>query len=80
MIIPRAKINKSSLCAHVTGPAQSPRVDKVHGAAVPAYRGRVCLGKIMVETMGTAAQPHTRFVWNGASVPSQYNRQRSKDR
>ena len=68
------------LTSRVTGPAQSPGIDKVHGTAVSSPRSGICPCKIMVVTMGAIATALALAVRDGPCISCQNYGQSPKDR
>ena len=74
------QIRCSDTCSQVPRPAQRPRVDEVHGAAVTSPSTRVCAGEILVVTVRSVAKSVAVFERDGACVACKDNWQPSQDR
>jgi len=63
----------------IAGPAHSPGIHEVHGAAVTGSRPRVSPSEIMVVAMSSIAAAVAISEWNGPSVACPNHWQSSKD-
>jgi hypothetical protein len=62
-------------CSRVTGPAQCPGIDKVHGATVCSPGPGVTSGEIMVEAMSSVGTAIAIAEQYGSSISSPNSRQ-----
>ena len=68
------------LTSRVAGPAQCPRIHKVHGASRPRHQGTgVSFGEGVVIAMGTVAASITIAERDGASITGLNHRQPHQD-
>ena len=65
--------------SQVVGPAQRPRILKVHGAAIASSSSGVSQGEGMVIAMGTIAAAFAVAEWDWTSSTCQHHREPPKD-
>ena len=67
------------LISWISGPAQRPGIDKVHGTAIPCSRSGVSLCKVVVVTMGTIATAVAIAEGDGPRISCKNHGQSSED-